>query len=459
MGSFTDGPPPAQKPGQFTVGPPPEAAGTPAAAAPDPHPYLHAAERLLGEAGSGLLGIGAGALKGAGQTVRTVGTPQQPQGAPLVLHAPGLPDYRVPPPRPSLAAGAISKVDLTPHGPAQNIGYGGEKIGEFFIPGGAEDAAAEKLLSLAPEAPAAARVALRAIPSALSSGGVTALQGGNPGYGALAGAGGSAASSALRKLAEGSAEGAAGILPKMRKFGRAPGRDILDFTNGIRPGTVANSAEDSIGSIHGQRAAMANAATGTIPRAPAENAAGGLADTLETEFHENPGPAREIHAQIGRFPEQMAAPEALNLSRAMSRHVDFGRMPGTGHPDSASAALAGRAANELQLEKLLGPEFGLLGNREGSLIAIKNAMLRRGLGPGVPQRLMDRGAARTGALASSILGAQAAGPVGAISAPVLQELASLPATRMLAARVLDKAAPVARRLIPAVTSAATQKNQ
>lgn len=112
------------------------------------------------------------------------------------------------------------------HGTAQKIGKLGEQVGEFFLPGPAEEAALAKL------APAVGKAAplVGAGLSALGAGTVNKLQGGTFSGGAAAGAGGAAAGELLPKLAPALQDMAVGKIN--RKIGALKG----DFARGANPG-------------------------------------------------------------------------------------------------------------------------------------------------------------------------------------------------------------------------------
>jgi len=73
---------------------------------------------------------------------------------------------------------------ITPQGTAQNIGYGAEKVGEFFVPGGAEEQAGKAAGTALEHAPqiikTAGELGTKALTSAGTMAGVTTAQGGTP---------------------------------------------------------------------------------------------------------------------------------------------------------------------------------------------------------------------------------------------------------------------------------------
>ena len=125
--------------------------------------------------------------------------------------------------------------------PFQKFGYGGEQMGEYFIPGGAEEDAAKFLLphanSLAelaggipkigeyikPVLGFGGRTVARALPTAMSTGGLNKLQGGDFWTGAGVGALGNLVAQPFSALAPSLAESSLGITKGDRAFGRGKG--------------------------------------------------------------------------------------------------------------------------------------------------------------------------------------------------------------------------------------------
>lgn len=139
-------------------------------------------------------------------------------------------------------------------GKMETAGRIGTQIGEFEAPGGAENMAAHLAEEALPMAPAVLRGAAKLLPYAATGAGVTALQGGSPTAGALAGAGGEAAAQGLRALAKPIARAALGLRRIDFAYGAAPDEAALEYTRGIRPGTVAESARGVVG----ERSAVLN---------------------------------------------------------------------------------------------------------------------------------------------------------------------------------------------------------
>lgn len=134
----------------------------------------------------------------------------------------------------SARATAYAKELARPTNTTQSIGKGLEQAAEFLIPGAAE----ERLLG-------GAGPITRAAGSALTSGAVNKLQGGDFKTGAVSGASGSLIGSGLKAVAPKIAESAIGIRRTDRayKAKNAIGRALLDETKGYTPEAVGESAQ------------------------------------------------------------------------------------------------------------------------------------------------------------------------------------------------------------------------
>lgn len=163
-----------------------------------------------------------------------------------------------------------------PKNTAESIGKGAEQIGEFMVPGGAEEDAARAITKMAPKV---GELIPKLATSAATSGAINAAQGGSPVTGALMGAGGRVIGEGLKAMAPTIAEGALNIRKLDRAYGKGGGnigRAILNETKGIRPGTIAESAEQRLSELNPQLEAAADRASvrpnpvrGMLP-APAE---------------------------------------------------------------------------------------------------------------------------------------------------------------------------------------------
>ena len=216
-----------------------------------------------------------------------------------------------------------------PQGTMQSIGKGAEQVGEFFLPGGAEEAGGEKLASALP------KIGRFAKPLARIAGGeaVNEAQGGTPGVGAAGGAAGEAVGAGLRSLAPYAAETAMRIPPAARAFSRTPGKAILEDTVGIRPSTVGRTAQGTIARLTPEVEQAADAASTRANR---------LRGLLQAPPQEIPLAAstREPRLKPIAFPaevnpEEPMAPRSANPMAPISEYpgINPHYLSGTEHPE------------------------------------------------------------------------------------------------------------------------------
>ena len=215
----------------------------------------------------------AGMALGAGEAVKDIGkglgesaVSLMSTGNHAVRKIPGIGEFLTTPITGTPADEAIAHTDqmATPANTTQAISKGVGDAAQFLIPGGAEEAGAAKLATMAPRLGRAAKPLARMATAALSSGAVNAAQGGSPFTGAAMGAGGQVVGQGLKAMAPAIAEGALNIRKLDRAYGKGGGsigRAILDETRGIRPGTVAASAEERLGELNPQLNAAADRAS------------------------------------------------------------------------------------------------------------------------------------------------------------------------------------------------------
>jgi hypothetical protein len=203
---------------------------------------------MLQKAGAGIGdffgGIGSGAL----HTLATIGYP-----AGMAAHAISPKNF----PAPSTSNPVLQAPDSI----SGKVGRGIEQVGEFLAPGGLEKSGAAKLAELAPWAGRAAKPLAKVLTSGISAGAVNSAQGGSPVTGAAMGAGGQIIGQGLKAAAPVMAETALGLPKAARAFGKTPGTALLDETRGIRPSTIAASAQGKLGELNPQLESAADAAS------------------------------------------------------------------------------------------------------------------------------------------------------------------------------------------------------
>ena len=324
--------------------------------------------------------VGKGILKGVGSTAYNIGKALYPDV--IAKHMTGV----VPPEQERQA--------FAPTNTAQSIGKGAEQIGEFMLPGGLEEEGAAKLATMAPRLGRAAAPLARIATSALSSGAVNAAQGGSPLAGAAMGAGGAIVGQGLKAMAPTIAEGALNIRKLDRAYGKgggAIGRAVLDETKGIRPGTIAQSAEDRLGELNPQLNAAADRASvrpnptrgllaappTKIPLHNAPDVEGRLSQPIRLTQVDRPGPPM-LQAPSVSTPMasgmQDAFPERLASGDTGIRPTEFGDHPGMGQTQYMGE-IPGERGGVGQSQGVLlraapagsGPIPSLLPNRAASL--------------------------------------------------------------------------------------------
>jgi hypothetical protein len=359
-----------------------------------------------------------------------------------------------------------------PEGDLQSLGFGGEQVGEFFIPGMGEERAgllAEKGL------PALGRFAApigRTAYNAGTQGLLNRVQGGSFRQGAELGGAGSLIGEGARTLAPSIAESALGITKQQRGFGRTPGKSVLDEVSGVRPATIARNANSRIGGLTADLEQRADARSlGLLTgRAPASMAASTqpAIDLIDKEMAKAAGQNAEgyynqlavLRRQLTndfrtgqRLPTQMTPRQILELKRGV------GSLEKGWNPEQRGIARGTvrrvYAALDGELDRTV-PGAQELNQRISSLIPAAQRAESANRGAGITQRVGHRIAAHTGALAGSmggaVLGYQHGGApeaaAGALAGAVGPELLASPTARMIGARSL--ASPVTGRAFRAL---------
>lgn len=256
----------------------------------------------------------------------------------------------------------------------------------------------------------------------------------------------------LQRAAEPVAESALGIRAVNRAYGRTPGRAALDETSGVRPGTVADSAQSRLGEIN--KSLEAKAAQSTTPvdlnkplgvidnatqKAQMQNASKTIGQLepmkqhLTTPVQGYPG-ATTASGQIAPL---QSASDALALKRGFGNEFIHNWNPETMSGVKGTAAQAYHALDS-ELDKAV-PEGAELNRRSSSLIPVAQRAEARELQAPIGQRILGRFGAHTGALAGSLMGYHAGGVPGAMMGLALPEIAASPTVQMIGARTLNGA--------------------
>ena len=341
----------------------------------------------------------------------------------------------------------------SPSNTAQSIGHGLEQAGEFLIPGMGEEAATGRIAE-------GLRPLARIGYNAATTGALNKAQGGSATTGALMGAGGGGISEGLRALAPKTAELAIGITKRDRGFGKSPGEAIINDTKGIRPETVADSAQQKIGELNPQLESKAAQSHNFVSLKPARDV---VEEAQNKAISRN---AAGTHAQIqpmashlskqfntgASIPPVVSAPEFLNMRRGFND--EFGQWNPETLPGVAGTSRQAYHALTNEFHQAV-PDSKELDQRISNLIPVVKRAESTSRNAPLIQRGLGRFAAHTGALTSAALGATEGKREGGLPGMVVggtagllaPELIATPEGRMIAARVM--ASPNARALLGA----------
>ena len=333
------------------------------------------------------------------------------------------------------------------------LGYGAEQAAEFMAPGGLEERGALKLAELAPKLGRFALPAARVLTSGAGGAAINAAQGGSPVTGVEMGAGGALVGGALQSAAPAIAESGLRVRGNQRLFGRTPGEAILQDTKGVRPATIARSAQQKINQLEPQIAAMDAASVARGDRgslAPAreavENIQAGhrLNRAMDTVQDIQPIADFLNKDKLTGQPlaEAQSAPGLRNMKRGLN--TDYIGKWSLEQP-AAQKGAARRAYGELNQElHYIVPESKDLDQRVSSLIPVVLQGKRIAAEAPTTQRALGRFAAHTGALTLGGIGGMQGyreggvpgAIVGGLTGIVAPELVSSPEGQMMLARTL-----------------------
>lgn len=349
-----------------------------------------------------------------------------------------------------------------PTNTAQAIGRGAEQAGEFLIPGGAEEAAAGRLATMAPKLGKFALPAARVATGALSSGLVNKAQGGDFGTGALAGTAGGALSEGFRAAAPIVAESALGVRAVDRAAGRTPGQMILAETKGFSPGAIAEQGKTKLAGWNTELERGVNQSPIPVDLTPPRMISGD-AETAAA-LRNNPDTIRrtgQLSSLLNKeFGSNAAIPPQVSASRALDLKRGVGELKGSWNPatpnDFADAAV-GRVYGSLDAGiNQAFPGAQQLNQNMSSMIPVAARAGATDLNASSLQRILGRFTRPTGALISGTAGAAYGAKEGGLPGAVMggaagivaPELIGSPTAQMIMARSLNKgASPVVRTLL------------
>jgi hypothetical protein len=386
--------------------------------------------------------------------------------------------------------------ELEPSNSAQKLGYGAEQIGEFFIPGGAEEKAGLKAAELLPKAAKVVKPLARVATTAGITGVQNKMQGGDFSTGAEAGVAGGAIGEGARAAAPTIARMALGIPKRIMARGATPGEAILTETRGIRPSSIADQATEKLGQLEDQYQTLEQQHAGNLVSLKPARVA--VANSIEEATERN---STDALRKLNRIKSQLTTQvdesgKALKVPQTETASVPSGIVDEFGKPILKSAEVPSKpieqAIPELvppgkarALKQGVGEEvknwmienpklaestkaqvYGALneplhaavpGSAEidqkmSSLIPVADYAERRALSAGPGERIAGRVAAHTGALAGGVGGAitgyQHGGTEGALiggaAGLALPEMVSSPTMRMAVARVANAPGPAVR---------------
>jgi hypothetical protein len=415
---------------------------TPPPALQMPHPELQKVfnpKPALDKVSDTLQGLGAGALS----TAHNIGKLVYPDALANRITGPEDP--------------AKTEALLGAHNTTQKIAKGAEQTGEFLLPGAAEERGAAKLAEFAPRLGKAAAPLARIATSALSSGAVNAAQGGSPVTGAAMGAGGQVLGQGMKAAAPIIAETALGLPKAARAFGKTPGLALLNETSGIRPSTIAESAQGRLGELTPELEREAASSSTPASLLPARGIVG---DAMNKAADQN---AEGLFNQLGKQGDflnyggtsgEVSPKKLLDLKRGFNEeHLRW-------NPEMHDRALStGRKAyNALdqELDRTV-PQAADLNQRISSLIPVAQRAESVSRNAPTLQRAAQRFGAHTGALTLGAIGGyqgyREGGVPGAVAGSLTgvlaPELIASPEGQMALARTLNKA----RGLTPLVGAA------
>jgi hypothetical protein len=420
---------------------------------------------MLQQGMSALGNFGKGVAKGAGSTANSIGRMFLPDA---LLNEINTANKGHNAPQIPVPSAEQEESYFAPHGTAQNIGYGGEQVGEFLLPTGLEEGAAK----LGAEALGrGGEFAGRLLGSAAHSAAVNKAQGGSATTGALMGAGGSVASEGMKAAAPLIAESALGVRGADKMYGRTVGNAIMEDTSGVRPSTIEGSARGKIAELKPQLEQAAADAGASGARGSLLPARQGVDDAIAGHMTNR---ATKTAAELEPLQTHLATDATTGLPLAqdqtptgllqMKRGLDSDFIrnwsPLTGsRPALGQARQAyGNLADEFHAA---APGTADLDQRVSSLIPVANRAEIMSRAPGVAENTLNRFRAPTGALTGFVGGGMAGyhegGVPGAIAGAgmgaLLPSVISSPTTQMIMARGFYDGLP---KLIPAATGAALQ---
>jgi hypothetical protein len=426
--------------------------------------------------GTGLRDITEGAGAGLLNTVHGTGELIR-QGGNLVHE--GLGDAVVPP----VGQKALEGMTYT-NSPMQKIGYTGEQIGEFMLPGGAAEKVGTKAATLLPKVARYAAPVAKIATEAGISGLQNKMQGGDFSTGAAFGGGGKilgeGISAAAPKIAEAAAAPGKRLLKSLPEGAQNIGRTILDYSRGYKPETIAGELGDQVAQHSSDLESAAQAAKQSGSRVslgPARKIAGD--EAVEAIAKNSPSYMRDV-TQVNRQLTRQAIPGNGSIplpssvdpvkARALKQGIDL--EIGSWNPEAQAAIdpLKQRVYGALNAEfHAAVPGAAAHDAAMTNLIPAQKAMHNVAFNPGITRSVFEKIARPTGALVGAGFGAtegyKEGGVPGAIAGGVgglvIPNAVTSPTGMMIAARAAEHGVPpvLSKPILPLLRGSKKSKKE
>lgn len=359
-------------------------------------------------------------------------------------------------PQPTSVNAAKVWAQPTP-GTAQSAGRTAEQVGEFFVPGPGEEAAAAKLAAYAPAAAKAIRVGVKAI----GAGAVNKAQGGSFTAGAAGGAVGEGVAQAAKAIAPEMGQVALRLRGKDKGFGADAGNFILNRTTGITPSTVARSAQDSINKLAGEKQALlAQAPDVTLQQT--RDVATDYLNKADLQGHqETYNGVKALTNQVAQTPSGQVIPvtvpaaRAGQLQRGIGEATKWDPAKNSDTLTQAGRAMYGQLGDTLEAA---APDIAPINAEIHSGLPVVERAKAASMAAGLLDRMQHRVAAHTGAALSAAAGFHYGGVPGAIAGLALPEMAVSPTTWLAGARIANSNL-FNRGIVPGTVAGALQFNR
>ena len=313
---------------------------------------------------------------------------------------------------------------------------------EMAATGGPLKAGAENVAARLPVLGRLTAPVARTAAEAINAGANAYLHGQPVGTSAALGGGGAAAGKIASAIAPKVAETALGITDRMRGRGRTVGQAVLNETSGIRPGTIAEQAQDQ--SLNLTRQMEGNVHQATVQGAmgssqPAHNVLNQAIQNTPRNAHDVIDKLNDLYenldlrprGSVGPVPTSYTPDELLEMKRGIGKTIS--KWPAEWQNDSDVLRLKQQLYGALdgELDRLV-PGNAELNQRISSLIPAAEQATRKSLGAGVTQKVAGRIAAHTGALTLAGLGGKAGYEQGGLPGALTYGTAGLVAPEILA---------------------------